>query len=734
MIDTFFRTTPVTHVFKKTSLAVFLTAVFYSAISALPALARDASSPKAALEEVVVTAQRRSQNLQEVPGAVSALSADQLQRIQASDIGDIQNSIPNLTLHEGDANNAVVYLRGIGQIDSLAFADPGVGVYVDDVYLGRAQGAFLSVFDVERIEVLRGPQGTLYGRNTIGGAVKYVSKPPSETLEAKISTTAGNFDRRDVKGSLSGSLIDNQLLGRFSVASLQRDGYSDNSVDGSDDGDKNTLAWRGSLRFLPHEDWTIDLSIDSTDDSPDSSRTPARATPVFGVPANEDPFRISADFNDQSDLEVSGESLSVSWQATENLEIKSITALRRLNYDTRLDLDATELPIFGIFLEQEQEQLSQELQLNYQATGFNAVAGLYYFHEEDETESGVFGPTIEFISNSLNDQTNDSYAVYGQLDAYLTDRITLIAGLRYTVENKEFSRDQESFEPDTPFQPQLGQGRVETDVDEDDEWNNLSPKLALQYQFNEDVQFYGSISRGFKSGGFDGRSNSDFEASPYDPETLTAYEAGMKSDWLENRLRINTALFYNDYKDMQLSSFTADDNGAFAALFTNAGEAHIAGLELELTALIAEPLTVDFNLGYTDAKYDEFIGAGGIDVSSERELVNTPKWTSRLAGQYRWVTAGDHELLFDAGISYRSKTYPTVSSSEALAQDGYQLIDASITFTTSDQHWRINAGIKNLEDKEYVTHGFDLSDSLGYQLAYYGAPRTYSVSVNYHYF
>lgn len=696
-----------------------------STVSALDETAR-------ALDEIVVTARRQAENLQEVPIAVTAFSGNSLQQIAAADLGDVQNLVPNLTLHQGDASNAVVYIRGVGQIDSLAFADPGVGIYLDDIYLGRAQGAFLDIVDVERIEVLRGPQGTLYGRNTIGGAVKYVSRQPGNQLEGKLSITAGNYDRRDFSASVGGAVIEDTLLMKASVASLQRDGYADNTSTGDEDGDKDTLAGRVSMIWHASDTLDVHFAVDSSRDDSDTSRTPARATPVFGIPASTDPFKIQADFNDRNELDTEGVSLILDWTVSDNLQFKSITAARQMDYKTHLDLDATEFPLFGVFVDQDQEQFSQEFQFNYD-TGdrWSLVAGLYYFKETDVTESGIFGPAISFISNSENDQETTSYAVYGEAVYQLTDQLRLTAGLRYTKEEKDFERVQEFYGAGQTFPPQLGTGFVATNVDESEDWSMATPKLGLDYRLSKEAMIYASISRGFKSGGFDGRSNDAFGATPYDQETLWAYEAGLKSQFLAQRLQLNAAVFFNDYDDLQLSSFTAASDGTFQALFTNAGKAETYGLELELSALVTDQLSLDFNLGYLNAEYKEYVGPNGADISDERELVNSPEWSGRVALRYDLSFTGGARLSIGTDLSYRDTVYPTVSSSEILAQDSYTLWSANLQYISADEHWEVLLSGKNLTDREYITHGFDLSDSLGYQLAYYGAPRTASINLTY---
>lgn len=702
------------------------------ALTAAPAMAQEAAPQQGeqagTLDDIVVTARRRDERLQDVPVAVTALTSETLDNLQASDIGDLEGAVPNLTLHEGDANNAVIYLRGVGQVDSLAFADPGVGVYVDDVYLGRAQGAFLSVYDVDRIEVLRGPQGTLYGRNTIGGAVKFVSSRLSAEPNGRLEASVGDYNLRELRGAFGGALnAEGTVLAKAAVAYASRDGYSENAFDGQDDGDRNQIAGRVSLEYRPSDVFSIRLNVDASSDRPDTSRTPARATPVFGAyPATmDDPFRVNANFNDLADLDTFGASVTAEYAFSDALTFKSVTAYRSMDYASHLDLDATPDPIFGVYVDENQHQFSQEFQLSYVGDRLTAVGGLFYFDETDLTYSGLLGPAIGLVTGSINDQHNRSYALYGQGTYALTDRLNLTAGLRYTYEDKDFARTQTLY----PTAPTTVPGRNDpgvtlTDLDTSANWDSLSPKVGLDYEISDDVMGYVSVSRGFKSGGFDGRANDADGARPYDPETLWSYEAGIKSSLFDRRVTANLAAFWNDYMDLQLSSFTADGSGGFEALFTNAGAATIRGIEMELAARPIDGLTLNGTVGYLDAQYDEYIGPGGADISDQRELVNAPKWSTRLGAVYVAELGSSGRLTFGADAAYRSKVYPTVSSSEVLAQDAYTLVDAFVRWTDSNDRFSVELGGKNLTDERYVEQGFDLSDSLGYQLAYFGAPRT----------
>lgn len=743
-----------------------------------PARAQNQDQAPATIEEVVVTAERRAANLQDVPISVSSFSAESLESLQVANIGDLQSLVPSLSVHVGDANNAVVYIRGVGQIDSIAFFEPGVGIYLDDVYLGRAQGAFLDVLDVERIEVLRGPQGTLYGRNTVGGAIKYVSAAPTEELSAGVSATFGNYDRLDYKAFISGPLGDERLKGRLTVARVNRDGYSDNLFDGNDDGDQDTFFARGVLRFDATDSLSVQLSADYTESDPDRSRTPAKETPIdilvvdpfnFGLsvesfPADRDPFLVNADFNGIEQTETKGTDLNVTWEVNDALTFKSITSYRELEYGTEIDLDGTPINAFGIFYFNDQEQWTQELQLAYQSSRLRAVGGLYYFNEQGTTfDGGVFSNFLVALSGDSQFET-DSYAAFGQLDFDFSDRLTGIFGLRYTDEEKSYSRRAEDFDltalagimfdPETfavsYARPELlnprsadlaldggiGVPRPGANPDPAD-FDNLSFKAGLQYRLTDRAQTFFTVSEGFKSGGFNGRV-ADGQLEPYDEETLISYEVGVKAQWLEDRLRSNFAVFHTDYDDLQVSSFAASADGqTFVPVFTNAGAATIQGVEVELTALATERLTVNAHVSYLDASYDEFLAEPDpitgevVDVSDQREIVNTPEWATYLGLSYALPLASGAELSLLGSWAFRTKTYLEVNSSENLAQGDYSVFDASITYAFPDRNWRVILGGKNLTDEEYRTHAFDLSAFPGVELGYYNPPRTYSLSVMY---
>ncbi|RKR03817.1 TonB-dependent receptor [Maricaulis maris] len=713
----------------------------------------DGTAARTSNDVIVVTSRRREESLQDVPLSVSAFGEAQLEDLQASDISALQNAVPNLTMHTGDAENAVIYIRGVGQVDSLAFAEPGVGVYLDDVYLARTQGAILDVFDVERVEVLRGPQGTLYGRNTIGGAVRFISTRPGSDPGARLELGAGNHGQLFARARMSGDLVDDRLAGKAALFYSARDGYSTNEVDGSDDGDVNRIAGRLGFLFMPTDDVELELTVEGASDSPDTSRTPARMTDVAGIDpatgtvsifaAQDDPYAIRASYNDLDDLSSWGVTARAQWQVSDALSLTSITGQRTLDYDSNLDLDGTELEIFEIFVREEAEQFSQEFRAEYDAGGaLQLTGGVYYFDDQDTTFNGLAGSAIALPlgggaylpyplqTASINDQNTEAWAAYFDASYALSDRLRLSGGLRYTSEDKSFTRLQEVYAPGTSNPPpfQTGAGIVATDIDTSETFDALTPRIGLDYRVNDAVMLYGLASRGFKSGGFDGRSNTPFDANPYDPEFVWSYEAGIKSTLMDGELVLNAAVFRNDYTDLQLSSFTANPGtGAFEAQFTNAGEAVIQGVEAEAMWRPADGLTLTGHVGYMDAFYEEYIGAGGVNIADDRELVNTPELSGGIAFTYEWPVSDNLYATVHADASWRSKTYTTVSSAESLAQDGYALVNAFASIAAADERWEIRAGVRNLFDEAYINQAFDLIEFPGYQLAYYGAPRTFDI-------
>lgn len=616
--------------------------------------------------------------------------------------------------------------------------------------------------------MLRGPQGTLYGRNTIGGAVKFVSTPPPDEFGAYLEAGVGNYDFRTLKGRVGGPLVDGKLNGKIAFAASQRDGFNTNSFTGEDDGDLKSLSGRAALLFNPTDDLEFLLSVDGKKERPDTSRSPSRLTPITVVsdgtavppalstlPASSDPYAVDTNANGLSDLTAWGLALTSRWQATDSLSFEAITAYREMDFDLNLDTDGSPAPVLDVILLQEQEQFSQEVRATYDGGGaLTLTGGLYYFQDNDISFSGVdngaatiFGFPVTlfgFASSSLaeTDQETQSYAAFADAVYAVNDRLDISAGLRYTYEEKTSGRVFENYfdptvsviENTPPFLAGVGVPGVSIDGEAD--FDALTPKFSISYDASDDVLVYASASRGFKSGGFDGRANNDFAFQPFEPEYVWSYEAGLKTSWLDGAVIANGAIFYNDYTDLQVTSFGADPvTGVFVSQFTNAAAAKIKGFELEVLAKPTDRLTVSGTLGWLDADYDEFnilVGGVATDVS-DRPLVNAPKWNGSVSATYEQPVSEKLMAVFHADAAYRGERAVEITASPELTQDGHEIVNAFAALKTRDDRWEFRAGVKNATDQTILVQGFNLSEFPGVQTGFYAAPRTYDFRVIYRY-
>ncbi len=725
-----------------------------------------AENAEPTVDRIEVTARRRVELLNEVPSSVSVFGDSRLKDRQADQLNDIQYAVPNLYFEHGDGSNAVIFMRGIGQNDSLAFVDSGVAVYLDDVFIARSQTAFLDVFDVERIEVLRGPQGTLYGRNSPGGAIKFISSPPPDHLSGDIEAGLGNFGERKFKGRLGGPILGQKLRGKLAVAGHHHDGFARNELLGGQDGDTESFAWRGTLAWNPARDLELTFTADGKVDRPDTSRSPIRVTDVFAfsdpladppesvtLPPGGDPFVAETNANSLNDITSYGFMLRADWMISPRWSLESITAYREMEFDLVLDTDGSPLPLIDVALFQDQEQFSQEVRLSYQGERVNATAGVFYFDDEDRTLSGfdahsasIFGFPLTFFAPGAQladtDQTTESIAVFAHSTIDLTPRLALEMGLRYTRDERESARRFEIF-PDPTLRitedfPEFlsGVGVPGPQFSGSKSWDAFTPRFSLSWQANENHMLYGSAARGFKSGGFDGRAGDEFEFQPFDPETVWTYEGGLKSTLYQGRLVANLAYFYSDYKDLQVTSFGREaETGFFQTLFTNAAEARIQGVEIELSARPTQQLALQAAAGFLDAEYRDFetlVNGVTTDVS-DRDLINSPKWNAHIAAHYRRPVTRGLELVLNGDINYRGKVANEITDSPQLRQGSYVLLNATIALASVDGRWELRAGGRNLSDKTIIVQGFNLSEFPGVETAFFGTRRSYDLRLFYHF-
>ena len=700
------------------------------------------------LDTVKVTARKREETLQDVPVAVTAFTPETLDKLNIKDLGDLDAQVPNLTVYaaRGSTSTVTAYIRGVGQADPLWGVDPGVGIYLDDVYIARPQGALLDVFDVERIEVLRGPQGTLYGKNTIGGAIKYISRGLPQETTGFASVTVGNYNQLDVKAALGGEIggKDSGLRGRVSVASMNRDGFGENKLNGQQVSDKEINAARMQLGAYSQDDFDVQFAFDYLKDQSGvrggkllSVNTSPTANFLFpGLSAYtpmDSRYDIYSAMPNVNDTEMKGLSATVNWRPNDDWAFKYIVAKRESDTETNIDFDMTPFPVADVKAFYSDSQVTNEVQANYDGGGrARGVVGIYHFDGDagGQVLNNFFGLSFGDTQGVVN---TSSFSVYTDWTFDLTDRLKLDVGARYTDEDKHAVAYNIGYTDATFTTPN---GVVAANFDKTINFKNVSPKVSLDYQITPDIMVYGLASRGFKSGGYNIRANTTAvprSGEPFDDESVDSFEIGSKMSFLDQRMFLNLSAFHNKYEDIQLSVFTQyiDGNGnpQFFGDFTNAGKGTVNGAEVEYQFLPTANWLISGNLAWLDAKYDEFI-TGGVNVADSQHFTNAPEFSGALNVEYRTDLANGGNLSARVTYSYQSEVYPTTDLSEAIKQPGYGLLGAGVVWRANDA-WSFSLQGTNLTDEEYRTTGYNLQAALGVLSGFYGPPRQYSLTARY---
>ncbi|WP_281301419.1 MULTISPECIES: TonB-dependent receptor [unclassified Iodidimonas] len=747
----------------------------------------DRSAQPRVLEQISVTARRRAESLLDVPIAVSAFTGDALDRLGTVDITGLNQLVPNVTIEVSRGTNTTLtpFIRGVGQQDPVAGFEQGVGLYVDDVYLNRPQGAVLDLYDIERVEVLRGPQGTLYGRNTIGGAIKYVTKRIADEPEFSVRASGGSFRQIDFVGTFSLPVTETFRMGG-TVASFKRDGFGDNlNLEGLENGSKDILGGRLSAEWTPTSDLYIRLAADWTDDNSDP-RQGARLTPglLSGAPVLDNVFDTRAGLNDpEANVVNRGVSGLIEYTINDRLMLKSITAYRDNKSSLPEDFDSLPAADVDVALITRDDQFSEELQLLYNSQRLNGVLGFFYM---DATAFNAFdvilGTTGDLLglpglnAFTLGDVDTETWSIFGDFTYDITTNLALSVGGRFTSDQRTARINRSTFLGGAS--PLLGGPdrapiATATDFNGSETFHDFTPRASLNWKPTNDHMLYFSFSQGFKGGGFDPRGSG--AAAPdldgdgiagaddpddvkeflmFKPEEITTYEIGHKGTMLNGRLSSSIAAFWSTYDDIQIPGSVgvdADNDGiaeSFVGITSNAGEARIRGIELEFDAILAENLLASGDhlnataaVGYIDAEFQEFINAFGQDIADQATFQNTPEWTANVRLDYSRplkLFGASGTLSFLPVASYRSTTNQFEVSSNQLDQEGYVLFDMSIVWTSDDDRWQVGVHGKNLTDKEYIVSGFDfvndetLAPELGLEgtlTAFFGNPRTFTGTV-----
>lgn len=751
--------------------------------TAMPAWAQEASD-NSSIDEIVVTAQRREERLQSVPISITAFDQESLEERDVKELPDLARFTPGLTIDAGARTSGAssassIYIRGVGQSDFFASAEPGVGIYIDGVYFGRTQGSILDVLDVSRVEVLRGPQGTLFGRNTIGGAISVISAEPDSVFGGSVSGSLGRFDQRDFRLSVTGPLAEG-FDARLAVSSRNRKGYAHSEISGQSFGDTDSQSARLSFLITPASNVTLTIAADITSQreagrfqqlvAVDTSTqvlslyNPLVAEPTGLGPLDETWIRSgytnSSVGDDYSNLDTYGVSATLDWQLSDSIGLTSISAYRRLKSDSVSDSDGTPFPFTSTDLNVDQDQFSQELRLGGTAgTRLNWMVGGYFFQEdvrEDlvqllfsglynalEAYPGRFGPTPfggagnpynAYLDADVEQQfihDNQSWAGFGQATYSLNDVLDLTIGLRYTEEDKVVVAQSRLINTNQTILPAGTTLPMH--------WSAFTPKASIEFQPTEAFLAYASLAKGFKSGGVNPRPQSLDEFTAYDPEEVLTYEVGIKSDWLNRRLRINAATYLSDYSNLQfLYRIAAGESSACPATQTagchvaaNATKAKIWGAEAEITAKPVDGLDLFAGLNWTRNEFtevDPLLIASG-QISTQTKLPKTPEWTINVGAQYSVTLDSDWQFTVRGDYAWRGAAFNDFENTAVVAQPGYGLLSGRIAIVVPGGDWDFSLSGENLTDEYYYTGGVSNLDSLGVAVVGVAPPRTWTLSV-----
>jgi iron complex outermembrane receptor protein len=721
------------------------------------------------MPEIIVTAQKREERLQDVPIAISAFGSEQLQSRGISNISELNSLAPNVQISTATADNtgAQLSIRGAAEINPALFWDPTVGIYLDGVYIGKTLGSVFDLVELERIEVLRGPQGTLYGRNTLAGAINLVTRPPSGELSGHAEVSYGNYNLRGCEASLDLPQIG---IAKISIGGRGelRDGTTQtrpgSSVSRLDNRDQTGARFALDLDFTDAFRAAYRFDYSDADQQPQNSYLLRADIPALAPYVSSSRLAtVPIDGQSFERSQVNGHSLTLSWHGSDNT-LKSISAYRSLKWDDALDLDGSPIPIADTSRLSTYHSLSQELQLVGNTERLKYVGGLYYFKDDGFTNNPqtYFYGTFNF--NSTYGFSTRAWSGYGQLDFEATDALTLTAGVRYTQERKGIDRQLGvNFAAGAPFISLVPAGSTAAQT-----FSAITPLLTIAYEFSSMLNVYAKYAEGFKSGGFNGEfgdtglppdprglgspavvaANIAETRTPFNPEKVKSYELGLKTSLAQGRLRLNSAVFQNNTRDLQLSIFQA--TGAASSIITNAGKATTRGFELDGTWLPVDALRLQLGYGYLDAKYDEFID-NGVNVADDRAFVHAPKNTFNVLVDGRIMQSpwGKLHLLADYTWTDKFYTYPyqlassgpqynpaeqlagnTLIPSIGMLNLRLLLKDIPISRGTTAQ---VSLWGRNVTNTLKVANNIDFGPSFGnLTVGYFTEPRTYGVDIEVH--
>jgi iron complex outermembrane recepter protein len=756
--------------------AVSLCAVF---VVAAPAWGETAAA-SGAIEEVVVTARYREESVQDSPTSVTAFNQVLLDKITAQDLRDVGPVAPNVRIQPVTTfpNSAAVSIRGMGTQNIESTNEMRAGISINGVFISRPIATLIDFFDVESVQVLRGPQGTTFGKNSLVGGIAIDTIKPDGSVDYKAELTAGNYGREDLRAAVQFPIIEDKLSMRVSGMLQNYDGHFKNRVNGDRLNGEDIDTVRATLRWTPTDTFEATLiggwlkersDAPGGDDASDPNQLLSiifQGPPFFWTGEPDDGvYRVGRDALDFHDTDQESLTALINWEIGE-YTLTSITGYVETDDFIASDFDQTEIPFFPTFRDQVHDQFSQEIRLQSNYVGRDGflgnlewVVGLFYFEQEHELVQSfpTLGPSADY-----GHQKGDSRAVFGQAIYALTPELNVTVGIRHTEEDKEFERNPGRFLPNINAQdpdsiPSISEMAATTmTVFGDLDSSNTTFSLGFDYHFTDTIMGYASYAQGFKAGEFGARANSSFTVGPTDDEEADSYEIGVKSEWLDGRLRANAALFYTNFEGLQFEVFIPSTNitGQETAA-QNIGEATNKGLELELIAVPVDGLTLQATLGLLDAEYDEFCAdlngpaaavnpvsnCGGRVVQlpdgtflvdedqTNRELSRAPETQAYISADYEWPVSFGTMFVRGSG-EYESKFFTDGVLNHPAAKTGdYWLWNASGGWRSGDERWRVQAWCKNCTDKEYVAGLVPTANFFNQR--FWGLPRTYGLTLSY---
>ena len=733
----------------------------------------DTTSASSGGETVMVTARRREEAAQSVPLSVAVVSSETLEDLGVSDIYSVSTLEPSLTVSasSGRPNHPVYSLRGIRPTEAIYGQDPTVAVYLADVVQSPSQGSNLGFYDVQNVQILKGPQGTLFGRNTVGGAILVTPRQPGHQFSADVMVGAGSFGLTELEYGVDLPVADNFSL-RLAGRIVDSEGYQTNVVNGENLGGHQINSFRATALWdvtssiqnmtMVYADGLDSNGLGATLEATNPTHSRAAANPAFFVDAlaraeaRNDPTLVESDTQQGDNVDAWGVTNTTTIDLSPDLTFKSILAYREVESLALIDLDSSSVPnILGGNQFSNLEYGSAEFQLL--GTSFNDrldwVAGLYYYSENGFESASA--PFFGIVINQRGDIVNTSYSAFTQGSLALTDALTLTGGVRFNYDRRKLRRSQNVFGAVCLMRVDNGMGGLTSlpisncAVSSSDEWEQPTGTISLDYQLNDDVLLYAATRLGYRSGGFNLRGDEPIEYAPFDPETVTDFEVGVKSDWTLGSwaMRTNVAVFTQKYSDIQRTIAVPTGGGTPGSVVVNAAEATTFGIELQQTIEPTDNLTFQINYAYNDGEYDEWVD-NGVDVS-DTPLFFTPEHSGSILVNYEQPLSGGENGALDYTLNaaytgdqwinplHTSQTIAMHPDSvlPLLQQEAYWVLDGSVAWKNIDgSNLDLTLYVRNLTDEEYKTGGVQLyTGATGFISATWGAPRSAGVQLRYHY-